>query len=162
DIADVRLLALAQRGGHADDDRVQAAQAVEIAGGLEAPGLQELLHRPCGHVADVGAAAVEAVDDLPVDLEAGDGEALAGELGRQGVCVDSDKKKLSLLKRGKNPIYEPGLDELLAKHRRSGALRFAASIAEGMRFGKAGDAEVVFIAVGTPPRSDGSADLSYV
>jgi UDPglucose 6-dehydrogenase len=88
--------------------------------------------------------------------------ACLAELGHRVVCVDSDKKKLALLKRGKNPIYEPGLDELLAKHRRSGALRFAGSIAEGMRAGSAGDAEVVFIAVGTPPRADGSADLSYV
>ena len=88
--------------------------------------------------------------------------ACLAELGHRVICVDSDKKKLALLKRGKNPIYEPGLDELLAKHRRSGNLRFAGSVAEGMRFGKAGDAEVVFIAVGTPPRSNGSADLSFV
>src|SRR5581483_4341230 len=81
--------------------------------------------------------------------------ACLAELGHRVVCVDSDKKKLALLKRGKNPIYEPGLDELLAKHRRTGALRFAGSIPEGLRFGKDKDAEVVFIAVGTPPRADG-------
>ena len=88
--------------------------------------------------------------------------ACLAEIGHRVVCVDSDKKKLAFLKKGKNPIYEPGLDELLTKHRRTGALKFASSIPEGLRFGKAGDAEVVFIAVGTPPRPNGSADLSYV
>jgi UDPglucose 6-dehydrogenase len=81
--------------------------------------------------------------------------ACMAEIGHQVVCVDSDKNKLALLKRGENPIYEPGLDELLARHRRSGRLRFVGSIAQGLRsFGTAGDAEVVFIAVGTPPRSN--------
>ncbi|MBI4349574.1 MAG: nucleotide sugar dehydrogenase [Elusimicrobia bacterium] len=88
--------------------------------------------------------------------------ACLAEIGHRVVCVDSDKRKLALLKKGKNPIYEPGLDELLRKHRKSGSLTFAGSITEGLRFGKAGDAEVVFIAVGTPPRPNGSADLSFV
>ena len=83
------------------------------------------------------------------------------ELGHDVVCVDADKKKLAALKAGKVPIYEPGLDELLAKHRKSGRLGFAGSVKEGLKF-KGRRAEVVFIAVGTPPRADGSADLSAV
>ncbi|MBI4423033.1 MAG: UDP-glucose/GDP-mannose dehydrogenase family protein, partial [Elusimicrobia bacterium] len=88
--------------------------------------------------------------------------ACMAEIGHRVVCVDSDLKKIAALRRGKNPIYEPGLDELLAKHRKSGSLGFAASIAEGLRYWPKQDAEAVFIAVGTPPRPNGSADLSFV
>lgn len=83
------------------------------------------------------------------------------ELGHDVVCVDADGKKLSALKKGHVPIYEPGLNELFDKHRKSGRLGFAASVKEGLNF-KGRRAEVVFIAVGTPPRHDGSADLSAV
>jgi UDPglucose 6-dehydrogenase len=83
------------------------------------------------------------------------------ELGHQVVCVDSDPKKLKALRARKIPIYEPGLDKLFHRNIQSGRLRFAGSIEEGM--GRAGRrAQVVFIAVGTPPRADGSADLSAV
>jgi len=88
--------------------------------------------------------------------------ACLAEIGHRVVCVDSDKDKLAALKAGKVPIYEPGLDKLLHRHRRSGALSFAASVAEGMKPAKGPRAEAVFIAVGTPPRPDGSADLSFV
>lgn len=87
--------------------------------------------------------------------------ACLAEIGHSVVCVDSDKKKLAALKAGKVPIYEPGLDEVFLRNVRAGRLSFAASVAEGMSF-KGRRAEVVFIAVGTPPRSDGSADLSAV
>ena len=87
--------------------------------------------------------------------------ACLAEIGHRVVCVDSDKTKIAALRRGEVPIFEPGLDPLLAKHRKSGGLRFETSIAAGLN-GKRGPAEVVFIAVGTPPRDDGSADLSSV
>ncbi len=83
------------------------------------------------------------------------------ELGHSVVCVDSDRKKLAALKSGRVPIYEPGLEELFKKNIKAKRLSFAGSIKEGMnRPGRR--AEVVFIAVGTPPRDDGSADLSAV
>jgi UDPglucose 6-dehydrogenase len=83
------------------------------------------------------------------------------ELGHNVVCVDNDKKKIATLKKGKIPIYEPGLDKIVQKNIKRKRLFFAHSVAEGMHF-KGKRAEAVFIAVGTPPRVDGSADLSYV
>lgn len=83
--------------------------------------------------------------------------ACLAELGHRVVCVDSDPAKLKALKSGKVPIYEPGLDELFKKNVKAKRLSFSGSIKDGMA-----GAEVVFIAVGTPPRSDGSADLSAV
>ena len=83
------------------------------------------------------------------------------ELGHSVVCVDSDPRKLKALRARKIPIYEPGLDKLFLRNIRAGRLRFAGSVEEGL--GKPGcRAQVVFIAVGTPPRPDGSADLSAV
>lgn len=79
------------------------------------------------------------------------------ELGHNVICVDNDKKKLAILNKGGVPIYEPGLDDLLKKHKKSGRLEFSDSIPDGMA-----SAEVVFIAVNTPPLSNGEADLSYV
>src|SRR5579872_4299153 len=81
------------------------------------------------------------------------------ELGHHVVCVDSDRRKLAALKSGRVPIYEPGLEELFRKNIKAKRLSFAASIKEGMVF-RGRRAEVIFIAVGTPPRHDGSADLS--
>ena len=87
--------------------------------------------------------------------------ACLAEVGHRVVCVDSDPKKLKSLKSGKVPIHEPGLEELFRRHVRSGRLAFAGSVEEGLKF-KGRRAAVVFIAVGTPPRADGSADLSAV
>ena len=87
--------------------------------------------------------------------------ACLAEIGHRVVCVDSDKKKLAALKAGKVPIYEPGLDELFKKNRKNGRLHFASSVKEGMDH-KGHRADAIFIAVGTPPRGDGSADLSAV
>lgn len=87
--------------------------------------------------------------------------ACLAELGHRVVCVDSDARKLKALKAGKIPIYEPGLDELCAKAVAAKRLRFASSVAEAVA-GPGRRAQVVFIAVGTPPRPDGSADLSAV
>ncbi len=88
------------------------------------------------------------------------GSCLA-EIGHRVVCVDSDPRKLKSLKAGKVPIHEPGLDEVFRRVVKSGRLSFAASVEEGLKF-KGRRACVVFIAVGTPPRQDGSADLSAV
>lgn len=88
------------------------------------------------------------------------GSCLA-EIGHRVVCVDSDPRKLKSLKAGKVPIHEPGLDEVFKRVVKSGHLTFAASVEEGL-FHKGRRASVVFIAVGTPPRHDGSADLSAV
>ncbi len=83
------------------------------------------------------------------------------ELGHRVVCVDSVKAKIKMLKAGRCPIHEPGLEILMRKNAKAGRLSFAGSIAQGMRTGGRA-AQVVFIAVGTPPRPDGSADLSAV
>ena len=83
------------------------------------------------------------------------------ELGHRVVCVDSVKAKIKMLKAGRCPIHEPGLEILMRKNAKAGRLSFAGSIAQGMRTGGR-SAQVVFIAVGTPPRPDGSADLSAV
>jgi len=73
------------------------------------------------------------------------------------VCIDIDQKKVDALRRGEVPIYEPGLEELLRRNTKDGRLSFTTSYADGIP-----RAEVVFIAVGTPPGEDGSADLKYV
>ncbi len=87
--------------------------------------------------------------------------ACLADIGHRVVCVDSDPKKLKSLRAGKVPIHEPGLDELFRRNVRAKRLTFAASVEEGL--GAPGRrAAVVFIAVGTPPRADGSADLSAV
>lgn len=83
------------------------------------------------------------------------------ELGHRVVCVDSDRAKVRTLKSGKMPFHEPGLAPLLIKNMKARRLAFAHSIAEGVN-PKGRRASVVFIAVGTPPRPDGSADLSAV
>ncbi|MFC2090466.1 UDP-glucose dehydrogenase family protein [Bacteroidota bacterium] len=79
------------------------------------------------------------------------------ETGIDVTCVDIDKKKIENLKQGKVPIYEPGLNRLVQNNLEKKSLSFTTSIKEGIK-----DAEAVFIAVGTPPDEDGSADLKYV
>lgn len=80
------------------------------------------------------------------------------DFGHQVVCVDKSDEKIKLLKRGEVPIYEPGLEALLAKNASAGRLQFSTDMAEAVK-----GAEAVFIAVGTPSRrGDGHADLSYV
>ncbi|MFZ5587763.1 MAG: UDP-glucose dehydrogenase family protein [Thermodesulfobacteriota bacterium] len=79
------------------------------------------------------------------------------ELGLNVVCVDNDQKKIDMLRAGKVPIYEPGLEELVAKNTREGRLSFTSDLQEGVA-----KALVVFIAVGTPQGDDGAADLQYV
>ncbi len=79
------------------------------------------------------------------------------EFGVEVTCVDKDPGKIEPLLEGKIPIYEPGLEELVKKNLHDGRLHFTTDLEAGVR-----DALVVFIAVGTPPQEDGSADLSHV
>jgi UDPglucose 6-dehydrogenase len=83
--------------------------------------------------------------------------ACFAEVGHQVVCVDNDLKKVALLQAGGIPIYEPGLEELVKKNVAAGRLRFTGEIADGVK-----NSDVVFIAVPTPPRPDGSVDMSFV
>jgi UDPglucose 6-dehydrogenase len=84
--------------------------------------------------------------------------ACFSEFGVDTVCVDKDAGKIERLKRGEIPIYEPGLDALVAKNVAAGRLSFTLDLAEAMA-----GADAVFIAVGTPTRrGDGHADLQYV
>jgi UDPglucose 6-dehydrogenase len=79
------------------------------------------------------------------------------ETGIDVVCVDIDKRKIDLLNNGHIPIYEPGLEDIYKKNVEKGRLTFTTNLAESIK-----DADAVFIAVGTPPDEDGSADLKYV
>jgi UDPglucose 6-dehydrogenase len=80
------------------------------------------------------------------------------DFGHDVTCVDKDERKIALLREGKMPIYEPGLDELVAQNVREGRLSFTTDATDAIR-----NADAVFIAVGTPSRrGDGHADLSYV
>jgi len=83
--------------------------------------------------------------------------ACLAEFGMNLICVDNDIQKIDLLKQGKVTIYEPGLENLVAKGMREGRLRFSSNIEEGLK-----TSLVIFIAVGTPPREDGLADLQFV
>lgn len=83
--------------------------------------------------------------------------ACFAEMGTNVVCVDIDKNKIEALQNGKIPIFEPGLDELVAKNVREGRLHFSTSLAESLA-----GVSLIFSAVGTPPADDGSADLNYV
>lgn len=79
------------------------------------------------------------------------------ESGVTVTCIDNDRKKIQQLKDGATPIYEPGLEVMIRKNTEKKRLSFSSDIAEGIR-----DAEVVFLAVGTPSGSDGSADLTDI
>lgn len=83
--------------------------------------------------------------------------ACFSRLGHKVICVDSDKKKIALLGKLTLPFYEPDLEALVRKNSRRGNLRFSASLDEAIR-----GSQVIFIAVGTPPKSDGSADLTSI
>lgn len=79
------------------------------------------------------------------------------EVGNHVYCMDTDTAKIAGLKNGKLPIYEPGLDQLVEENSQAKRLEFGTDICKGVEFG-----EIIFIAVGTPPDDDGSADLRYV
>jgi len=79
------------------------------------------------------------------------------ESGVTVICIDNDKEKIRQLNTGSLPIYEPGLDSMIARNTEKKRLFFSSSVSEGIQ-----GAEVIFIAVGTPPGEDGSADLKHV
>ncbi|MFA7057002.1 MAG: UDP-glucose/GDP-mannose dehydrogenase family protein [Candidatus Cloacimonadales bacterium] len=79
------------------------------------------------------------------------------EMGNDVICVDNDKSKIELLNQGGIPIWEPGLEELVKSNKKEGRLSFTTDIATAVK-----TSDVCFIAVGTPPDEDGSADLQYV
>jgi UDPglucose 6-dehydrogenase len=83
--------------------------------------------------------------------------ACLAENGNEVICVDKDAAKIRLLQRGKIPIYEPGLEELVRRNRAEKRLTFTNALARGVR-----NSDIVFIAVGTPTGEDGSADLQHV
>jgi len=79
------------------------------------------------------------------------------EVGNDVVCLDLDQRKIGMLRQGQIPIYEPGLESMVQRNQAAGRLRFTTDIAESAAHGV-----IQFIAVGTPPDEDGSADLQYV
>ncbi len=83
--------------------------------------------------------------------------ACFADLGNDVVCLDTDEKKIALLRRGGIPIYEPGLQQLVTHNVAAGRLRFTTDVEDGVAHGA-----VQFIAVGTPSDQDGSADMRYV
>ena len=83
--------------------------------------------------------------------------ACLAELGNDVMCLDVDAAKIAQLQRGEMPIYEPGLEPLVKRNVQAGRLHFTTDVAQSVAHG-----QVQFIAVGTPPDEDGSADLQYV
>jgi UDPglucose 6-dehydrogenase len=79
------------------------------------------------------------------------------ETGNDVICVDIDKSKVDKLSSGQITIYEPGLEKIFLRNQKEGRLHFTTSIADGVR-----DAEIIFLALPTPPGEDGSADLKYI
>ncbi|MFS0674974.1 UDP-glucose dehydrogenase family protein [Ornithinibacillus sp. 179-J 7C1 HS] len=79
------------------------------------------------------------------------------EIGHEVTCLDIDEAKVDLLRSGKSPIYEEGLEELLRKNIDNGRINFTTSYEEGLK-----DKEAIYIGVGTPQSEDGSADLRYI
>jgi len=79
------------------------------------------------------------------------------DIGNDVICIDNDEQKVAGLKKGISPIYEPGLEEMISRNYATGRLKFSMDIAAATRF-----ADIVFIAVGTPPLPSGETDLSFV
>lgn len=79
------------------------------------------------------------------------------ETGNEVLCIDIDEQKVERMRKGEVPIYEPGLDVLFERNSRQGRLRFSTNLAEAVEH-----AEIIFLALPTPPGEDGSADLSYI
>jgi UDPglucose 6-dehydrogenase len=83
--------------------------------------------------------------------------ACLAEVGHEVICIDNDEPKIKRLKNGEIPIYEPGLEEVVHRNVSARRLSFSTSIEEGVE-----TAEVIFIAVPTPPQTDGGVDLTYI
>lgn len=79
------------------------------------------------------------------------------EVGNHVMCLDTDVRKIEMLERGEMPIYEPGLEPMIKKNTKAGRISYTADPKKAVLYG-----DVLFIAVGTPPDEDGSADLQYV
>ncbi len=79
------------------------------------------------------------------------------ETGNQVICVDIDENKVKRMQNGEIPIYEPGLDVIFDRNTKQGRLTFTTNLADGIK-----GAEVIFLALPTPPGEDGSADLKYI
>lgn len=84
------------------------------------------------------------------------GSCLA-DLGNDVICVDNDKSKISALRKGAVPIYEPGLEELIKRNVKEGRLSFTGNLRDGVK-----KSEIIFVCVPTPPKDNGDADLTYV
>lgn len=83
--------------------------------------------------------------------------ACLADLGNHVICVDIDKEKINKLKKGVIPIYEPGLEGLVKNNRKENRMGFTTDLKEGVK-----KSTIIFIAVGTPPKENGEADLTYV
>ncbi len=83
--------------------------------------------------------------------------ACLAEVGTEVICIDVNEEKINNLKKGILPIYEPGLDGIVERNFKKGRLHFSTDLKEAII-----GAQIAFIAVGTPPGEDGSADLKYV
>src|ERR1700730_661781 len=83
--------------------------------------------------------------------------ACFADVGHHVICVDNDQRKIEMLRTGQIPIYEPGLKEVIHRNISSHRLRFTRDIKDGVD-----NSQIIFIAVPTPPQSDGSVDLSYI
>ncbi|RMF60099.1 MAG: UDP-glucose/GDP-mannose dehydrogenase family protein, partial [Calditrichaeota bacterium] len=83
--------------------------------------------------------------------------ACFAESGNHVICMDKDEKKINMLNDGEVPIYEPGLDSLIQRNMNNGRLSFTIDIKTAVE-----KSDIIFIAVGTPPGEDGSADLTHV
>src|SRR5882762_972712 len=83
--------------------------------------------------------------------------AVFADLGNEVVCVDNQPDKIAELRAGRMPIYEPGLEEMVARNVTNGRLSFSTDLADAVR-----RSVIVFITVGTPPNSDGQTDLTAV
>ena len=83
--------------------------------------------------------------------------ACFAEFGVDVTCVDVDEEKIERLKEGVVPIYEPGLEQIVVKNMQAGRLHFTTDIRAAVQ-----EALVIFLAVGTPPKEDGSADLRFI
>jgi len=83
--------------------------------------------------------------------------AVFADLGNDVICVDNDRAKIQSLGAGRMPIYEPGLEEMVTRNTEDGRLAFTTDLASSVR-----QSDVIFIAVGTPPKDSGETDLSQV
>jgi len=83
--------------------------------------------------------------------------AVFSDLGNDVVCVDNDQAKIEALRAGQMPIYEPGLEEMVIRNKDDGRLTFTIDLTAAVR-----QSDVIFIAVGTPPKETGETDLAHV